>query len=567
MMGDFLFMAKKVLIVGGVAGGASTAARLRRLDETYEIIMFERGDYISYANCGLPYYIGDVIKNRENLLVQTPKQMKNKYNIDVRINNEVIKINRNDKTVVVKNTKTNEEYKESYDILVIATGSTPRKPNIKGVDAPNISTIWTINDTDKIKNIIENTKPKSAVVIGGGFIGVEMAENLHAIGCEVSLVEIHDQIMKQADYEMTQILHQNMRKNGVKLYFNQQVKSFNYKDKITTVELKDGLNIDAELVILSVGVMPNSKIAKEAGLSVNERGGIVVNSNLKTNDDNIYAVGDVIEVEDFVTKTPTMIPLAGPANKQGRICANNIDNQLKNIQKREEYKGTQGTSVAKVFDLTLATVGMSETRLKKLGKVLNKDYFVSLIRQRSHAGYYPGATAITLKLLFSPEGEIFGAQAVGMEGVDKRIDVIATTQRLGGTIYDLCELELSYAPPFSSAKDPVNMAGFVAENILNNLAVFTTWNEINETDENTIILDVTEEFERQAFMIPNSYHIPLGQLRSRLDELDKNKTIITYCAIGVRSYNAARILMNNGFEKVKIYPAGTSFYKSAFHDK
>lgn len=561
-------MGKKVLIIGGVAGGASTAARLRRLDESLEIIIFDRGDYISYANCGLPYYIGDVIKQRDDLIIQTPQGMKKKFNIDVRINNEVMAINRDEKSVTVKNLKTNEEYSENYDILVIATGSTPRKPSIPGVDEPGIHTLWTINDTDKIKSLIEDKKPKRAVVIGGGFIGVEMIENLHSVGCEVSLIEVHNQVMRHADFELAQLLHKNMRENGVKLYFGQGINSFKYDNGVTTIELSNGKTIETDIVILSTGVTPNSSIAKDAGLEVNERGGIAVDSFLKTNDEYIYAVGDVIQVEEFVLKAKTMIPLAGPANKQGRICANNIYYQLNGIDILEEYKGTQGTSVAKVFDLTLAMTGFSESALVRLGKEPNKDYFVALINQKSHSGYYPGAKPITLKLVFAPDGKIFGAQAVGMEGVDKRIDVIATTQRLGGTIYDLCELELAYAPPYSSAKDPVNMAGFVAENILNGLASFTSWDEINknleENPDNQIILDVTEDFEREVFEIPNSYHIPLGQLRNRLNELDKDKLIIPYCAVGVRSYNAARILMNNGFKNVKIYPGGTSLYRAVF---
>ena len=374
--------------------------------------------------------------------------------------------------------------------------------------------------------------------------------------------------MKHADFEMAQLLHRNMRKNGVKLYFGEEITSFSYNNGVTTIELKSGKTIETDLVILTAGVTPNSALAKNAGLDINERGGIVVDSFLKTTDEYIYAVGDVIEVEDYVLKSKTMIPLAGPANKQGRICANNAYYQLNGIDILEEYKGTQGTSVAKIFDLTLAMTGVSESTLVKLGKDPNKDYFVALINQKSHAGYYPGATPITLKLIFAPDGKIFGAQAVGMEGVDKRIDVIATTQRLGGTIYDLCELELAYAPPFSSAKDPVNMVGFVAENILNGLASFTLWDEINknikENPDNQIILDVTEDFEREAFKIPNSYHIPLGQLRQRLNELDKDKLIIPYCAVGVRSYNADRILMNNGFKNVKIYPGGTSLYRAVF---
>lgn len=564
-------MNKKVVIIGGVAGGATTAARLRRLDESLEIIMLERGEYISYANCGLPYYIGDVIKEREALLLQTPEAMKAKFNIDVRTSNEAVSIDKEKKTVTVKNLKSNTEYTESYDTLVIATGSSPLKPPIPGIDGPEIYTLWTIPDTDQIKAVVEQKKPKRAAVIGGGFIGLEMAENLHAAGCDVTIVEMQNQVMAPVDFEMAQLLHENMRMNHVKLSLGDGVQSFSHQDGVTTVQLQSGKKIEAELVLLSIGVSPNGKLAKDAGLALNQRGGIVVDQYLKTSDPSIYAVGDVIEVEEFVLKNPTMIPLAGPANKQARICANNMFKEFSNKGDLETYHGTQGTSVAKVFDLTVASTGLNEKTLQRLGKEANKDYFVALINQKSHAGYYPGATPLTLKLIFGPDGKIFGAQSVGIDGIDKRIDVIATTQRLGGTIYDLSELELAYAPPFSSAKDPVNMAGFVAQNILEGLVSFSTWDQFEETaksySKDQVVLDVTEEFERMAFSIPNSYHIPLGQLRNRMDELDKNQLIITYCAIGVRSYNAARILMNHGFKNVKVYPSGTSFYKSVFHDK
>lgn len=564
-------MSKKVLIIGGVAGGATTAARLRRLDESMEIIIFERGEYISYANCGLPYYIGSVIKERDALLLQTPEAMKAKFNIDVRVSNEVLSIDRENKSVKVKNLKTGEEYEENYDTLLISTGSTPIKPPIPGIDNPNIFTLWTIPDTDKIKNFVATQKPKRAAVIGGGFIGLEMAENLHTAGCQVTVIEMLDQVMTPIDYEMAQLVHENMRMNHVDLRLKDGVKSFEYKDNTTTIHLQSGKSVEADLVILSIGIKANSQLAKDAGLDLNAKGGIVVDDYLKTSDPDIYAVGDVIEVEEFVSKNKTMIPLAGPANKQARICANNIARESGILHgDMEKYNGTQGTSIAKVFDLTVSATGVNEKTLKSWGKKLNQDYYVALINQKSHAGYYPGPTPITLKLLFAPDGKIFGAQIVGQEGVDKRIDTIATTLRLGGTVHDLAELELAYAPPYSSAKDPVNMLGFVAENILNGLASFVSWNELDELAasgrEDYIILDVGEELERMAFFIPNSYHIPLGQLRKRLGELDKNKLIIPYCAIGVRSYNAARILMGNGFEKVKVFPGGTSFYKSLFHD-
>lgn len=565
-------MSKKVLIIGGVAGGATTAARLRRLDESAEIILFERGEYISYANCGLPYHIGGVIKERDALLLQTPEGMKAKFAIDVRVNNEVLSIDRDRKTVRVKKGKTGEEYEESYDILVISTGSSPLKPPIPGIDSPGIYTLWTVPDTDRIKKIVTEQKPKRAAVIGGGFIGLEMAENLHAVGCEVTVVEMLNQVMAPIDFEMAQLVHENMRMNHVQLELNNGVKQFAHQDGVTTITLQDGKTIEAELVILSIGIRPNSQLAKDCELVLNAKGGIVVNEYLKTSDPNIYAVGDVIEVEEFVFKNKTMIPLAGPANKQGRICANNIARETGHLKSRpEKYKGTQGTSIAQVFDLSVAATGINEKTLKSMGKELNKDYFVALINQKSHAGYYPGATPLTLKLLFGKDGKIFGAQIVGQEGADKRIDTIATAMRLGGTIYDLAELELAYAPPYSSAKDPVNMLGFVAENILEGIASFIDWNGLDELEQSNrddyIILDVGEEMERMAFQIPNSCHIPLGQLRERSNELDKNKLIIPYCAIGVRSYNAARMLLNSGFEKVKVLPGGTSFYKSVCHDR
>lgn len=565
-------MNKKILIIGGVAGGASTAARLRRLDESMEIIMFERGEYISYANCGLPYHIGNVIKERDALLLQTPEAVKAKFDIDVRVNNEVTSIDRDKKTVTVKNVKTGEEYEESYDVLVISTGSAPLKPPIPGIDGPGIFTLWTIPDTDRIKKYLAEHNPKRAAVIGGGFIGLEMAENLHTAGCEVTVVEMMDQVMAPVDFEMAQMVHENMRMNRIHLELKNGVKQFEQKNGVTAITLQDGKVIEADLVILSIGIRPNSQLAKDCGLELNAKGGIVVNEYLKTSDSDIYAVGDVIEVEEFVSQGRTMIPLAGPANKQGRICADNIAKEAGSLSGTlEKYKGTLGTSIAQVFDLSVAATGVNEKTLKSWGKELNKDYFVALINQKSHAGYYPGATSMTLKMIFGKDGKIFGAQIVGQEGVDKRIDTIATTMRLGGTVYDLAELELAYAPPYSSAKDPVNMLGFVADNILQGMVSFLDWREMDELEKSDrndyIILDVTEEMERMAFMIPNSLHIPLGQLRNRMNELDKSKLIILYCSIGVRSYNAARMLMNSGFEKVKVMPAGTGFYKALRHDR
>ena len=555
-------MRKKTVIIGGVAGGATTAARLRRIDESMEIVLLERGEYISYANCGLPYHVGDVIKNRESLLLQTPEAMKKKFNIDVRVQNEAVKINPEDQTVTIKDLKKGIEYEESYDYLVIATGSSPVVPPIPGIDGPDIYTLWTVPDTDRIKKVIEIKKPKTAAVIGGGFIGLEMAENLNRAGLQVSIVEMQDQVMAPLDFEMAQLLHENIEMNGVSLLLGDGVASFEHKDGKTLITLNSGKELQTDMVLLSIGVRPNSELAGEAGLKLNGRGGILVDEMLRTSEENIYAVGDVTEVENYVLKEPAMIPLAGPANKQGRICADNIAGGQK------KYKGTLGTSVAQVFDLTAAAAGVNEKTLIRKGKVRGKDYETVLINQKSHAGYYPGAVPVTLKLLFDLDGNILGAQAVGQEGVDKRIDVLAGAMRSGNTIYDLEELELAYAPPYSSAKDPVNMLGFTAENVLEKMVSFMSCRELDDRietegwEKDFTILDVTEEMERRVFHIPGSVHIPLGQLRQRMSELPKDRLIVTYCAVGVRSYNAARILEQNGFSDVKVLEGGTSFYQS-----
>ncbi len=549
----------KTVIIGGVAGGATTAARLRRRNENEEIIIFERGEYISYANCGLPYYVGDVIKSRDALLLQTPEAMKSKFNIDVNVKHEVINILPDDKKVIVKNLNTNEEFEESYDNLVIATGSSPLKPPIPGIDANNIFKVWTVPDTDKIKAFVKEHHPKRAAVIGGGFIGLEMAENLHALGLDVSIIEAANQVMAPIDPEMAALLHENIHMNGVHLYLGDGVKSFNHDASGTSIELSSGKKLEADLIILSIGVRPNSELAKDAGIETNKRGGIVVDASFKTSEKDIYALGDVIEVEHFVSKDKTMIPLAGPANKQARILADILSGDNKS------YKGSMGTSVAKVFDLHVAATGLNEKQLKAAGKVKNAEYFTAIINQKSHAGYYPDSTALTLKLIFNQDGKIFGAQVIGQEGVDKRIDSIASVMGMNGTIYDLEELELSYAPPFSSAKDPVNMLGFVAENIINGMVKFT---EVDEFDkEKMTLLDVREDPELMAFSIKEAEHIPWSRLRNNLGKLDKNKHYVVFCAIGVRSYNAARILAANGFENVSVLSGGTSFYKSQLCNK
>ncbi|MBV1758832.1 MAG: FAD-dependent oxidoreductase [Dethiosulfatibacter sp.] len=542
----------RVIIVGGVAGGASAAARFRRNDENAEIIMFERGGYISFANCGLPYYIGDVIAERDSLLVQTPEEMKARFNIDVRVNSEVLSIDRENKKVSVKNLVSGELYEESYDKLLLSPGSTPLKPPIPGIDGPNIYTVWNIPDIDAIKNHLKSGNIKKAAIIGGGFIGIEMAENLFELGLEVSIIELADQVMAPLDFEMAQILHQHINMKGVELFLKDGVKRFeNVKGK-TIITLNSLNNVDADLVILAIGIKPNGELARNSGLTVNNRGGIIVDQYLKTSDDNIYAVGDAIEVIDLVNQVSTMIPLAGPANKQGRIAADNI------AGKEMAYKGTQGTSVAKVFDMMVSTTGTNEKTLKSLGKKYGDDYLTTYIHANNHAEYYPDASKISMKLIFSPsDGKVMGAQAVGFEGVEKRIDVLATAIRFGGTVHDLTELELAYAPPFGSAKDPVNMLGYVAENMLKGSIETIHWNQLNSlNDKEYTILDVRDADEVVTGLYPGAIHIPLGNLRNRLNELDKSKSIMVYCAVGLRGYIAARILTQSGFTEVKNISGG-----------
>ena len=551
---------RKTVIIGGVAGGASCAARLRRLDADREIVILERGAYISYANCGLPYHVGDVIKNRSALLLMTPERMWERFRIDVRVQNEVTKIDRVKKTVTVRKTETGETYEQPYDDLVIATGSSPLRPRIPGIDTPRIKTLWTVPDTDEIRAMVQSGTLRTAAVIGGGFIGLEMAENLHHAGLQVSLIEALDQVMAPVDFEMAQMLHENIRSHGVKLHLSDGVDSFKEQGEQVVVTLKSGTEVTADLVILSIGVRPNSALARDAGLKLNERGGIVVDEHMRTNDPSVYAVGDVIEVEDFVFKGRTMVPLAGPANKQGRIVADVL------AGRDSTYKGTQGSSVAKVFDLTVASTGANEKTLKKRGMEKGADYESLIITQNSHAGYYPGAAPMTLKLLFAPDsGRIFGAQIVGREGVDKRIDTIGVTMRLGGTVSDLKDLELAYAPPYSSAKDPVNMAGYVAENIRTGLVRIAPY-DAPMTDPEATLLDVREEAEVMAYAVPNAINIPLGKLRERMNELDPEKRIIVFCGIGVRAYTAARILDQNGFKNTEVYPGGVRLYQANYPD-
>ena len=553
-------MTKKTVIIGGVAGGASCAARLRRLDGEREILILERGEYISYANCGLPYHVGDVIRRRNALLLMTPEMMHARFRIDVRVRNEVTSVNRAAKTVAVTNLVTGERYEERYDELVIATGSSPLRPPIPGIDSPRVRTLWTVPDTDGIRRLIREDGIRTAAVIGGGFIGLEMAENLRHAGLDVSLIEAADQVMAPLDYEMAQLLHENIRANGVKLYLSDGVESFSDNGESVTVKLKSGRTVAAELVILSIGVRPNSELAKEAGLAVNARGGIVTDDHMRTSDPSVYAVGDAVEVEDFILRQRTMIPLAGPANKQGRIAADNIAGG------DASYKGTQGSSVAKVFDLTAASTGLSEKALIRQGMKKDADYRTLIITQNSHAGYYPGAVPLTLKLVFSADGsKIFGGQIVGREGADKRIDTLGVAIRLGAGVTDLKDLELAYAPPYSSAKDPINMAGYVAENILRGMVRIAEWNA-PEQFPGALLLDVRENAEVAAYSVLGAVNIPLGRLRGELETLDRTKKIIIFCAVGVRAYNAARILMQNGFGDVSVYPGGVRFYQSTHSD-
>ncbi len=542
MKGVF-FMSKKIIIVGGVAGGASTAARLRRLDESFEIIMFEKGEYISFANCGLPYYIGETITERNKLLVQTVEGMSNRFNMDIRNFSEVIKINREDKSVTVKKADTNEIYEESYDVLVLSPGAKPITPPIPGLkEANNIFTLRNIPDTDKIKVFVDDNKPKDAVIIGGGFIGLEMAENLHDRGVCVTLVEMANQVMAPLDFEMASIVHEHLIDKGVNLILEDGIKAF--ESNGGKIILNSGREISTDMIILSIGVQPESKIAVDAGLEVNGRKAIIVNEYMKTSDENIYAVGDAVEVIDFINGKPTMIPLAWPANRQGRIVADNISGKM------TKYPGTLGSSVAKVFDLTVATTGNNEKTLMRLGM----DYKVVHIHPASHASYYPGAFPVSLKLIFAPkDGRILGAQGVGLDGVEKRIDVIATAIKGKLTVFDLPDLETCYAPPYSSAKDPVNMAGYVASNILEDMVDTFQWYEVDDLiKEKEFILDVREPLEFSTGALENSINIPLGTIRKNLDKIPMDKTIYIYCQVGLRGYIACRILAQLGYKCINL---------------
>lgn len=558
----------KIVVIGGVAGGASATARLRRLDENAEIIMLERGEYISFANCGLPYYIGGDISNKSALTLQTPKSFNKRFNIDVRVNNEAVSINTVDKTVEVKDITTGRMYKESYDKLILSPGAEPIKPKIEGYDNEKVFTLRNIPDTFRIKDFINKNKPKSVVVVGGGYIGVEMAENLHSVGTDidtdihVTLVEFADHLIAPLDFEMAADVHNHVVQKGVNLILNDGVKAIeDYNSKLKVTLGKSELFTD--MVIMSVGVKPESGIAKESGLKVNEFGAIIVDEHMKTSDDNIYAVGDAVEVVDFVTGQKAFIPLAGPANKQGRIAADNICG----IESR--YHGTQGTGILKCFDMTVATTGITEKVAKRLGLDYEKSYTYSA----SHASYYPGAENMSVKILFDKKnGMLYGAQIVGYDGVDKRIDVLATAIRAKMTVFDLTKLELAYAPPYSSAKDPVNMAGYVAENILTGKTKIFHWHDVGQLprDSSVTLLDIRTDMEYNNGSIDGFVNISVDELRKNIDRLDKSKIVYVACQIGLRGHIACRILSQNGFECYNLsggYRLYNSIYRHAFPTK
>lgn len=532
----------KYLIIGAVAGGASTAARLRRLDEHAEIIMFEKGEYISYANCGLPYYIGNVIKERNALLIQTAASFNQRFNIDVRTMTEVTAINPKNKTVTAFNQVTGKEYEETYDKLVLSPGAEPLRPPLPGITSEGIFTLRNVNDTDYIKEFVQQKHVKRAVIVGAGFIGLEMAENFHELGMEVTVIEMGNQILAPVDYPIAATLQQYMRTKGINLHLNSTVTEFKKSDSKLSVKLKNGTEIETDIVILSIGVKPDTKLVAKAGLKLGDAKGIWVNDFLQTSDADIYAVGDAIEFENPITKQSMNTYLAGPANKQGRMCANNIV-----LGNKQKYHGAINTAIVKVFDMTIATAGTASKNLTKA----NIDHVVSTIYSNSHASYYPGAKQMMIQIAFAAKsGKLLSAQISGYEGVDKRIDVLSSVIQRGGTVYELTEFEHAYAPPYSSAKDPINMVGFVAENILHEKLQLFYWNQVANISQNDVLLDVRTAEEFANGSIPNAINIPIDELRERIKELDSNKLIYTYCKVGARGYLSQRILKQNGFESV-----------------
>ena len=544
----------KIIIIGGVAGGATTAARIRRVDETAEIILLEKGKHISYANCGLPYYIGGVIEEREKLFVQTPEAFSTRFRVDVRTENEVIFIDRKKKTVTVRQSS-EDTYEESYDKLLISTGASPVRPPLPGIDLPGIFTLRNVTDTDRIKEYINSHSPRKAVVVGAGFIGLEMAENLHAQGAKVSIVEMGNQVMAPIDFSMASLVHQHLMDKGVNLYLEQAVASFEREGKGVKVTFKNGQSISADIVILSIGVRPETSLARAAELTIGPAGGIAVNNYLQTSDEAIYAIGDAIEYRHPITGKPWLNYLAGPANRQGRIVADNI------LGAKIPYEGSIGTSIAKVFDMTVASTGLPGKRLRLEGI----DYMSSTIHPASHAGYYPDAMPMSIKITFDKQtGRLYGGQIVGYDGVDKRIDELALVIKHQGTVYDLMKVEQAYAPPFSSAKDPVAIAGYVAEDMITGKTNPVYWRELRDIEmENKFLLDVRTQDEFALGSLPGAVNIPLDELRDRMSELPKDRMIYTFCAVGLRGYLAYRILTQHGFDKVRNLSGGLKTYRAA----
>lgn len=549
----------KIVIIGGVAGGASAAARARRLSEDAEIIMFERGEFVSFANCGLPYHIGGDIQERSNLLLQTPESFLSRFNVDVRVMNEVLSINRQDKTVTVKRLLDGTVYQESYDFLLLSPGAGPVVPPIPGLDNPLTHSLRNIPDMDRIIKTLQMNKPKHATVVGGGFIGLEVMEAFHQLGIQTTLIEMADQVMTPVDREMAGYAHAEIRDKGIDLKLGVALTSVEYIANEHVASLDAGeteqnqhlqgqlsltLNNDetltTDILIMAIGVRPETKLAQEAGLQIGELGGIYTNEMMQTSDPSIYAVGDAVEERDFVTGSQTLVPLAGPANRQGRMAADNM------LGRQETYQGTQGTAICKIFDLAVASTGKNEKQLKQAGIDYEKVY----VHTASHASYYPGAEVVSFKMLFSPRsGKILGAQAVGKDGIDKRIDVMAVAQRAGMTVQQLQHLELTYAPPYGSAKDVINQAAFVATNLIKGDTKAIHYHDIDKLSDNQLLVDVrnpTERAEGQYF--ENDINIPLDELRVRLDELPKDKEIIVYCQVGLRGNVAYRQLVNNGFK-------------------
>jgi len=543
----------RYVIVGGVAGGASTAARLRRLDENAEIILVEKGPYISYANCGLPYYIGDVIHQRDELFVQTPASFGGRFNIDVRVMNEVTEIDPIKKQLEIKDLNLNSTYNINYDKLVLSPGAEPIRPPLPGIDLPGIFTLRNVSDTDRIKTYVTENKIRSVVIVGAGFIGLEMAENLHHLGISVTIVELGKQILAPVDFPIAAIAQQYLRSKGIDLRLGISAQSFEQSGEGIQLNLSNGTKISADMVLLSIGVRPDTKLAVKAGLKLGPSKAIWVNEFLQTSDENIYAVGDAIEFTNPVTGNSMSSYLAGPANKQGRICADNIVGS--NIR---SYKGSINTAIVQLFDMTLATTG---TAVKHLSAA-NIPYEVVYTKSGSHASYYPDSKQMTIQLAFSPKtGRILGAQVVGYDGVDKRIDLLSLLIQKNGTIYDLTELEHAYAPPYSSAKDPVNMAGFVAENLLHNKVKFIQWNEVAAKTPGSFLLDVRKPEEHALSSIPGAVNIPVDELRGRINELPIDKPIIIYCEIGLRGYLAHRMLKQKGFKEVVNLAGGHALWK------